>query len=570
MTDEPSPDPSHAPSPPAILRRGRLRLSLVWLVPIAAIVIGVVLTARTLLQTGPEITIEFRTAEGIQPGRTEVRYKEVVIGRVTDVALKRNREAVIVSVELDKSAASIAVADSRFWVVRPRVGASGVSGLGTLLSGAYIGVDAGVSEDTQRRFVGLEAAPYVLRGEPGRSFELTATDLGSLDVGSPVYYRRARVGRVVGYELDPQRDRLSVRVFIEAPHDKLVNQGSRFWNASGVDLSFSANGLQVNTQSIASVLAGGIAFATSPSASASAVATPAPDSRRFFLFQTEQAALAPPDGPPLRLRMVFTQSVRGLAPGAPIDLLGVEIGSVRSISLDYDPARSEVPVEVLADIYPPRVGSMRERYANADAGAARQDAAFLKRMVESGLRAQVRSGNLLTGQLYVAFDFIPKARPATLAESDGALTMPTVPSAFADLQPQLADIINRISQVPFDRIGQELQATLTHANAATQTLQKTLASANAAIDQLSPEAQGAIADVRKTLESARHALESIDRNVARPDAPLQRNANEALVELQRAARALRVLSDYLQQHPEAILRGKPADPDVLRPNEASR
>ncbi len=570
MTDDPIAAEPPRPAHPAIVRRQRLRLSLVWLVPIAAVVIGIVLTARTLLQTGPEITIEFRTAEGIQPGRTEVRYKEVVIGRVTDVALKRNREAVIVSVELDKSAAGLAVMDSRFWVVRPRVGASGVSGLNTLFSGAYIGVDAGVSEDTQRRFIGLEAAPYVLRGEPGRSFELTATDLGSLDVGSPVYYRRARVGRVVGYELDPQRDRLSVRVFVEAPHDKLVNQGSRFWNASGVDLSFSANGLQVNTQSIASVLAGGIAFATSPSAAASAVATPAPDTRRFFLFQTEQAALAPPDGPPLRLRMVFMQSVRGLAPGAPIDLLGVEIGSVRSISLDYDPKRREVPVEVMADIYPPRVGSERERYANADAGAARQDAAFLKRMVESGLRAQVRSGNLLTGQLYVAFDFMPKAKQATLVEADGALTMPTVPSAFADIQPQLADIINRISQVPFDKIGTELQATLESANVATKALQKTLTRANAAIDKLSPEAQGAITDVRKTLEAARQALESIDRNVAQPDAPLQRNANQALSELQRAAQSLRVLSDYLQQHPESILRGKPADPDVTRSSEGTR
>ena len=179
MTDDPITAEPPRPAHPAIVRRQRLRLSLVWLVPIAAVVIGIVLTARTLLQTGPEITIEFRTAEGIQPGRTEVRYKEVVIGRVTDVALKRNREAVIVSVELDKSAAGLAVTDSRFWVVRPRVGASGVSGLNTLFSGAYIGVDAGVSEDTQRRFIGLEAAPYVLRGEPGRSFELTATDLGS-------------------------------------------------------------------------------------------------------------------------------------------------------------------------------------------------------------------------------------------------------------------------------------------------------------------------------------------------------------------------------------------------------
>ncbi len=559
--------PSDDPPPPIVTRKSRWRLSLVWLVPIAAVVIGVLLTARTLLQSGPEITIEFRTAEGIQPGRTEVRYKEVVIGRVTGVALNRDRERVNVSVTLDRSASGLAVKDTQFWVVRPRIGASGVSGLGTLLSGAYIGVDAGMSDESRRRFVGLESAPYVLRGEPGRSFELTATDLGSLDIGSPVYYRRARVGRVVGYELDPERDRLSVRVFIEAPNDQFVNQGSRFWNASGVDFSVSANGLEVNTQSVASVLAGGIAFATSPSAPASAVATPAPDKRRFFLFDSEQKALAPPDGPPLPVRMVFDQSVRGLSPGAPIDLLGVEIGSVRSVSLDYDPGQQQIPVEVLADIYPPRIGSVRERYANADAGAAREDAAFLERMVAAGLRAQLRPGNLLTGQLYVALSFVPKAAPASLVEVDGALTLPTVPSAFADLQPQLADIIQRISEIPFDDIGRDVQATLKSTREATQALEKTLASANATIEALSPQVQGSVADLRALLDTAQRALDNLDRHVTQPDAPLQRNANEALRELGRAAQALRVLSEYLQQHPESMLRGKPADP-VLTPTPA--
>jgi len=566
MADAPPPEPQAPARPepphPVIARKSGWRLSLVWLVPIMAMVVGVVLTAQTLLQSGPDITIEFRTAEGIQPDRTEVRYKEVVIGRVTGVALNRDRERVIVSVTLDRSAAGLAVKDTQFWVVRPRIGATGVSGLGTLLSGAYIGVDAGESNESQRRFVGLEAAPYVLRGEPGRSFELTARDLGSLDIGSPVYYRRARVGRVVGYALDPERDRISLRLFIEAPNDRLVNQGSRFWNASGVDLTVGANGVQVNTQSIASVLAGGIAFATSPSAAASAVATPAPDDRRFFLFDNEKQALAPPDGPPLRVRMVFEQSVRGLTPGAPIDLLGVEIGTVRSISLDYEPGQMRIPVEVLADIYPPRIGSVREPFANIDAGAARQDASFLARMVDSGLRAQLRSGNLLTGQLYVALAFVPKAGPARLVASNGTLILPTVPSAFADLQPQLADIINRISKIPFDEIGHDVQTTLKSTHEATQALERALNSANATIESLSPQLQGSVTDLRAMLEAAQRALDNLDRHVAQPDAPLQRNANEALIELGRAAQALRVLGDYLQQHPESMLRGKPADPPL--------
>ena len=288
MAEQEPPPPAAPPEPPpaypqpAMSRRSRLSsISLVWIVPIVALIAGALLAVRYILQTGPTITIEFRNAEGIQPGRTELRYKEVVIGRVTGVSLGRNGEHVLVTADLDRSASSIAVEDSRFWVVRPRIGTAGITGLGTLLSGAYIGVDAGASDETRRQFRGLETPPFVLRGEPGRSFVLRATDLGSLEVGSPVYYRRARVGRVVGYTLDPERDTLAVRVFIEAPNERLVTLDSRFWNSSGVDVSVDANGVRASAQSIASVIGGGIAFANS---AGEQMGEPAPEGQSFQLF----------------------------------------------------------------------------------------------------------------------------------------------------------------------------------------------------------------------------------------------------------------------------------------------
>ena len=208
-----------------------------------------------------------------------------------------------------------------------------------------------------------------------------------------------------------------------------------------------------------------------------------------------------------------------------------------------------------------RLGSVRQEVIAPRRSAARPDALFLKRMVENGMRAQVRTGNLLTGQLYVALDFVPKAARATLDESVDPPTIPSVPGTLSDLQPQIADIISRIGKVRFDEIGAGLQDTLKSASATSGSLRETLASANAAIQQLSPEAQRALAEVRQTLSSAQTTLDSFERNVGQPEAPLQRNANQALAELQRAARALRVLGDYLQQHPESILRGKPADTD---------
>ena len=575
MSDPADLPPAAPPLPkPVVVRTRRARFSLVWLVPIVALVVGGLMLARSIQQRGPQITISFRNAEGLEANHTEVRFKEVVVGRVTKVALSPDRERVIASVSLDKSVESLAVTDTRFWVVRPRINTAGVSGLGTLFSGAYIGVDAGVSDEEQLRFTGLEVPPYVLRGEPGRSFNLIAQDLGSLEVGSPVLYRRTRVGRVVGFELDPVRDRLGVRIFIDAPNDRLVTTASRFWNASGIDVTLGASGFTVDTQSIASVLVGGVAFANPDGAASAPAAEP---DHRFRMTDSEKAALAPPDGPPMRVRMVFNQSLRGLAAGAPIDLLGVEIGSVRSVSLQYDERTHHLPGEVIADIYPRRLGAVREQFKGPEGTRRRtNDRLFMQSLVEGGLRAQMRTGNLLTGQLFVALDFVPKASPATFDASAEVPVIPTVPGTFSDLQPQLASIISRLGKVKFDEIGGDLQQTLKGATAATVQLRDTLAHAGSAIQQLSPEAQRTLTEVQDTLvrlqatlDSAQGTLATLDRNVTRSDAPLQRSASQALLEVQRAAQALRVLGDYLQRHPESLLRGKAADAPLPEPAEGS-
>jgi paraquat-inducible protein B len=370
-----------------------------------------------------------------------------------------------------------------------------------------------------------------------------------------VYHRHVRVGRVVGYTLAANGRALDIQVFIESPYENLVTQSTRFWHASGIDLTLTASGLTLNTQSLTSLLAGGIAFASPPAVEPG---PPAASGHRYKLFEQVRQAFAPDDGEPLRLRMVFKQSLRGLVEGAPVDLLGVEVGTVRSVLLLADPQTRTLPVEVLADVYPPRLGAMRERFLSR--GGGRNDRLLLKRLVEHGLRAQVRTGNLLTGQLYIALEFVPKSGPASVDTAETVLTLPTVPGALADVQPQLADIVARLSRVRFDEIGSDLQGALKSVSAATASLQVTLASADTTIKQLTPEAQAALADIRQALSSAQATLRSAEANLTDPQAPLQRNATQTLAELQRAAASLRVLADYLQRHPETILRGKPEDP----------
>ena len=554
----PAPGPDGRPLPePKVERTRRFSLSLVWLVPLVALAIGASLLVRTFFLTGPTIEIEFASADGVEAGRTDVRFKEVVIGRVQSVRLSEDRQKVVVGVKLDRSAGNVAVSDTVFWVVKPRIGAGGVTGLGTLLSGSYIGVDVGVSEEAKGRFVGLEAPPYVLRGEPGAIFVLRADNLNSLDVGSPVYYRRTRVGRVVGYTLDAQKDDLTVRIFVEAPYQRLVTTKTRFWNASGIDVSLNASGLTVNTQTLASVLAGGLAF---DEPAEGGLGTPAPANAIFLLFADRQTALAPLDGSPIGVRMTFDGTVRGLAAGAPVDFLGVEVGKVRSFTLQYDPARKRYPVQVVADVYPVRFGAVRDALAPAGASDREAGAAVLGRLVESGLKAQLRTGNLLTGQLYVALDFMPRSGASRVGTAGNDLVLPTAPGTLAELQPQIADIVAKVSRIPFDEIGAKVNRI--PFEEIGRDLRQTLRGAREAIETLSPEARKSLAEVTRTLGRAQASLDRLDRNLLDPSAPVQRQVEDTLGELQRAAESLRTLADYLQRHPESLLRGKPADPKV--------
>ena len=537
-------------------RRYRWLPSLIWLLPLLAALVGAILTYRQMTQHGPTITVSFKTAEGLEAGKTKLRYKDVEVGQVKSIELADDRSHVEVDIELNRKAGSFRAKDSRYWVVRPRADISGVSGLGTLLSGAYIGVDAGKSAEMVSTFEGLESPPPLKYDEAGSQFRLRAKDLGSLDIGSPVLYRRVTVGRVTGYSLDESGDRVTIDVFVNSPYDRFVGTNSRFWEASGVEAKLDSSGVSVRTQSLLTVALGGIAFASPIEGKGEA----ANEHTAFMLAASEADAMKKPDGPSRFLVLNFDQSLRGLQVGAIVDFRGVELGQVRAIDAVVDENTNEIHMPVLIEVFSDRMKRGRGLQAQGPLGAGmtqkeleEEGNRWLQNMVQRGLRAQLRTGNLLTGQLYVSLDFFPQAKPAEMRSVQGDLMeLPTVGNSLDEFQQQIAEILAKINKVPFDQIGRDLQRTLAGMRRTVNAAEKTVKGLN---DNLAPQLMGTIQSLKKTLDSADRTLVSANRTLA-SDSPTQEELQQTLRSVSKAADSLRRLTDYLERHPESLLRGK--------------
>jgi paraquat-inducible protein B len=529
--------------------------SLVWLIPLVAALVGLVLIINVLNKRGPEISISFKTAEGLTAGKTKLKYKDVDIGEVENITLSEDRSKVLVNVQLNKDAKFFTAEDTRFWVVKPRLDPSGISGLSTLFSGAYIAADAGESKEYVREFVGLETQPIVTRDDNGKQFILRAKDIGSLDIGSPVFYRRLKVGRVAAYNLDEDGKGVNLRIFIEQPYTKFVGVNTRFWHTNGIDLQFDASGFRLNTQSLATLALGGLSFLSLDD-------EPGPiakENTSFLLAEDESTAFKESDGHADTVILSFNHSIRGLKPGAPVDFRGVVIGEVKSLGIEYDKKTHQFNMPVVIVVYPERLGRTFNEENGSDQKTHNQR---IKAMVDDGLRAQLRTGNILTGQKYIALDFYPKATRVKFASSREINEIPTIPGSFDELQGNLETIAEKLSAVPFDQIGQEMQVTL-------KTMHKTLADADQLANSLNndvvPEMKNAMVDVQNTLDnadrtliSANKAFNHAERTLSEGSA-IQQDLRKTLQALSRAATSLKVLTDYLEQHPESILRGKRAD-----------
>ncbi|HEV7392873.1 MAG TPA: MlaD family protein, partial [Burkholderiales bacterium] len=417
-----------------------------------------------------------------------------------------------------------------------------------LLSGNYIGFEAGKSAKPHRTFVGLDVPP-VVADQPGRQFVLKAGELGWLGIGSPVYYRRLQVGKVAAYDFAPDGRAVDVTVFVNAPYDRFVTTATRFWNASGVDISTSATGLDVRVESLVALIVGGVAFDTPPDV---LQAGPAPEKTVFTLFSSENAAMKAPDASMRRYVLFFNEPVAGLAAGAPVTFLGLPAGEVTRVSLALDRATAHVRPRVVITFNPERL--IEDASAATPEHDEKQRDALLRRLVEErGLRAQLRTGNLLTGQALVAFNYVPNASRAKIDLSQPMPELPVVASGRLDIESKVSSILAKLDQVPVQALASSLRKDLEGLDEMVKESRKLVSTVDA---QLVPQLKKDLEALQRTLAAAERVIENADTRLLGPDALAQQELRDALQEFARAARSVRVLTDYLERHPESLLRGK--------------
>ena len=557
MTDSPEhPDLSGVPDAVSEQKR-RFAVQIVWIIPIIAALIGLWLGVKAYLDRGQIITITFKTGEGMEARKTKIKYKDDQIGEVRSLAISDDRSHVVVTAEIYKDAKGLLVKDTRFWVVRARISGGNVTGLSTLLGGSYIGLDAGTSTEPRTHFAGLDTPPVVSMDAPGRQYVLRTSELGSLDTGSPIFYRRIQVGQVISTQLDPDGGGVTVKIFIRSPYDRFVRSNTFFWHASGIDLNLTTTGVKVNTESLVSILLGGISFQNPDQPLPEAPAAPA--ETVFTLFPTQEEALKHVEAVE-KFELTFRESVRGLAVGAPVDLRGVTVGEVTKIDVALDKKRSDIFIPVEIKLYPDRLhGNHGGKFSPSSKQSSRE---LLDSLVANGLRAQLRSGSLLTGQLYIALDFVPKARPAGIRWNSTPPEFPTVTGSMEQVQKSLMQIVQRIEKIPLESLAGDAGKTLRSLDTTLTSADKLLRNVDSSVI---PEAKAVLQDARQSLDEVRRTLAETRKtmtgagDVLSPDAPVQVDLRETLREVSRAAQSLRVLTDYLEQHPESIIRGKKED-----------
>lgn len=546
---------------PSPQTRETRRLSLVWIIPLVAVVLGGWLVFRHLQSQGPLIEVQFGTADGIVAGKTEVRSRSVKVGMVEDVRLADDLKGVVVKIRLDPKAAGLARLDTLFWVVRPRVSGASISGLGTIISGAYIELDPGSSEDTVRSYVGLEEPPVTPSGVPGLRLNLLAADRGQAGVGSPVLYEGNEVGTIERRRFNAKTKEVELRAFIYKEYSSLVTENVRFWHESGVEVTAGAEGFKLKLPSIETLLAGGIAFGLPEGIEAGAKAQ---DDSNYVLYGTQERAAESVFRSGGEFLLLFDQSVRGLVEGAKVEFRGLQVGRVAGISFLYGDKAESRRVPVLVQLNQAMIEKQFSPSMRDEGGEG------MARAIGEGLRGSLRPANLLTGQLYVDLDFYDDIPVTPIVQIGDYAVLPTVETGLARLEEQIAAVLNKLEALPLQESLAKIDGAVEQSTRTLEAAEKAFGRSETAIAEVrdslravrkvleNPEFSKLPGEVRETLVALRGSLEGVG-----PKSSLYGDLRRTMDELRGAARSIERVAQTIEEKPNSLVFGKGLKREVI-------
>ncbi|MEE9333831.1 MAG: MlaD family protein [Granulosicoccaceae bacterium] len=539
------------------------RISLVWLLPILAVLFAAYMLWQSYEERGPQVEIIFDGADGVEAGSTRIRHKDVDVGTVEEVRFGDDLETVVVVARLDPDVAPYIDADTRFWIVNARINTTEISGLSTLLSGAYIEVDwDSTPGDRQRTFEGLQEAPLTQRGTPGMRVTLNADEAGYIYVGSPVFFRQIEVGRVERRRLQDDGQQVLFDLFVEAPYHKHIYQNTRFFGVSGVEANLTADGASVRVESIAALFTGGIAFVNNNLLEAEEPIMR--DGTNFKLYDNRLAALDSffddDDDDRYRYMVEFSGTIKGLRAGAAIEYNGLRVGRVLNVSLgeaaEGESVGDPTKARAVLQFQPRRLGVKK-----ISKEAFNQT---LQSYVNRGIRVQLASGNILTGSLMVKLVEMPDEPAYEVDFTQQPYPMlPTTQSNISAVTADVETLIKNLSELPLSSLVTAATDLISDtrtlvASSDTQALPaqitETLASFSTAAKQLE-RASGDLPVMMKALTSASRNADDVLSGLS-PDSELYVELAAAVRELRVAAKSIAAFAELLEENPNAVLTGR--------------
>nr|WP_163503348.1 intermembrane transport protein PqiB [Halomonas socia] len=539
MTEERPAAPPHKAK-----RRRQARLSPIWIVPFIAVLIGLWLAYDNYLQRGTQITLVMENAEGIEAGSTLIKTRNVEIGRVERVGLSDDLRSTEITARISPDAERMLVDDTRFWVVKPRIGREGISGLGTVLSGAYIQLQPGSSDAPRREFEVLDQPPVASQDAEGIRINLVSQLGNSLRLGDPVTYQGYTVGRVEATEFDASNRQMRQRLFIESPYDVLVTESTRFWSASGIDLRLDSEGVRVNVESFETLLGGGVTFGVPEDVPLGPMV--APDTT-FNLYPDEDSALQGSFNRYLEYVLLIDDTVRGLSRGAPVEFRGVRIGTVASVPWNFSATQPEdrqgFAIPVLVRIEPQRIAN------DDDDGRFDLDEweARFERLFDIGLRASLKNGNLLTGAMFVDLNFQRDLEGEYVAEDfEDRRVFPTTSGGFAQIEAQVTNLLNKLNNLEIEPILSGLDRNLAQSEAMLDEVRELTATFQAIADD--PATREMPDNLNRSLIELRETLSGLS-----PESDAYRELTGAMQRLERLMRDLQPAARTISEQPSALI-----------------